>query len=100
MSKYRVGGIERLLERKTSSGRPRIVPSWAEKTLAKQLEETEGFNSYQEIQEWVSIKLGMEVKYKTLYKLVRYRLKASPKVARPVSKLQSSAQKEAYKKTL
>jgi hypothetical protein len=44
--------------------------------------------------------LGMEVKYKTLYKLVHYRLKASPKVARPVSKLQSSAQKEAYKKTL
>jgi transposase len=100
MSKYRAGGIERLLERKTSSGRPKIVPNWAEKTLAKQLEETEGFNSYQEIQEWVSINLGMEVKYKTLYKLVHYRLKASPKVARPVSKLQSSAQKEAYKKTL
>jgi transposase len=100
MSKYRAGGIERLLERKTSSGRPKIVPNWAEKTLAKQLEETEGFNSYQEIQEWVSINLGIEVKYKTLHKLVHYRLKASPKVARPVSKLQSSVQKEAYKKTL
>lgn len=100
MSKYRAGGIERLLERKTSSGRPKIVPNWAEKALAKQLEGTEGFNSYQEIQEWVSINLGIEVKYKTLYKLVHNRLKASPKVARPVSKLQSSAQKEAYKKTL
>lgn len=100
MSKYRAGGIKRLLARKTSSGRPKIVPNWAEKTLAKQLEENKGFNSYQEIQEWLSINLGMEVKYKTLYKLVHDRLKASPKVARPVSKLQSSAQKEAYKKTL
>lgn len=100
MSKYRTGGIEGILERKTSSGRPRIVPNWAEKTLTKQLEKSEGFNSYQEIQEWVSRNLGIEVKYKTLYKLVHDRLKASPKVARPVSKLQSSAQKEAYKKTL
>lgn len=99
MSKYRAGGIEGLLERKTSSGRPKVVPDWAETTLAKQLEQTDGFNSYQEIQAWMNQNLGLEIKYKTLYKLVHYRLKASPKVARPLSKLQSSAHKEAYKKT-
>jgi len=98
MSRYRAGGIEQLLEKKISSGRPRIVPKWAEKTLEKQLSEREGFNSYQEIQQWLEEKLGIEVKYKTVYKLVHERLKASPKVARPVSKLQSNDRKEDYKK--
>ena len=61
MSKYRAGGINKLLERKVSSGRPRVMPGWVEKRLAKQLKETEGFNSYQEIQEWVNKNLGIEV---------------------------------------
>ena len=61
----------------------------AEKALEKRLKEKEGFDSYGEICEWLEEKLGIEAKYKTVHKLVYYRLKASPKIARPKSLEQS-----------
>lgn len=42
--------------------------------------------------------MGLEVKYKTVHKLVYYRLQASPKVPRPVSVEQSVKRMEDYKK--
>ncbi|WP_157259892.1 helix-turn-helix domain-containing protein [Chamaesiphon minutus] len=82
LTKYRQGGLENLLAKKASSGRPRTIPKWAEKSLIKRLESSEGFNSYGEICEWLTTKLGIEAKYKTVHQLVYYRLGASPKIAR------------------
>ena len=39
LAKYRRGGLESLLGRGTSPGRPRKIPSWAEKALAKRLQD-------------------------------------------------------------
>lgn len=97
---YLCGGIEGLLKQKHSSGRPRVIPQWAEKALEKRLHEPQGFNGYQEIVEWLEQNLGINTCYKTVHKLVHYRLSSSPKVPRPISVEQSKPQVEAFKKTL
>lgn len=96
---YREGGLEGLLERKARSGRPRAIPSWAEASLLKRLEQPQGFDGYEAICDWLEQNLGIGATYKTVHKLVHYRLQASPKVPRPVSVEQSPQQREAYKKT-
>jgi len=99
LSRYRQGGMELLLETKVPSGRKRSIPTWAEAALAKRLQEAEGFESYGAIQVWLERELGVVACYKTVHKLVHYRLASSPKVPRPVSIEQSTEQLEAYKKT-
>ncbi|WP_206754399.1 hypothetical protein [Leptolyngbya sp. FACHB-321] len=49
--------------------------------------------------QWLETQLGITTTYKTVHQLVHYRLKALPKVARPVSVVNSEEQVEAYKKT-
>lgn len=98
LKKYRSQGIKSLLEQKHSSGRPRAIPQWAEKALHESLEKQEGFNDYQEIVDWLRNNLGINAKYKTVYKLVHYKLKSSPKVPRPQSVEQSKQQVEEFKK--
>lgn len=97
---YLSGGIEGLLQKKSASGRPRALPEWVEKALAKRLQEPQGFNGYQEIVEWLEQNLGVSACYKTVHKLVHYRLSSSPKVPRPLSVEQSKPSVEAFKKTL
>jgi transposase len=100
LGNYRQGGLAGLLGHKPRTGRKQSVPQWAQKALMKKLEESEGFESYGQICQWLESQLGIKTNYKTLYYLVRYRLKARPKVARPVSAGKSQEQVEAYKKTL
>ncbi|MFH7027346.1 MAG: transposase [Heteroscytonema crispum UTEX LB 1556] len=97
---YKAGGIEGLLKQKSSPGRPRTIPNWAEKALAKRLQEPLGFNGYQEIVEWLEHNLGVNSCYKTVHKLVYYRLESCPKVPRDKSVEQQQPQVEAFKKTL
>jgi transposase len=99
LTKYRNGGLEELVLKKVGGGRKRKIPQWAEKALEKKLQENEGMNSYSEICQWLEEKVGIKAKYKTVHKLVYYRLKASPKVARPKSLEQSEERLEACKKT-
>jgi transposase len=99
LTKYRQGGLENLLAKKVSSGRPRTIPKWAQKSLIKRLESSEGFNSYGEICEWLTTKLGIDAKYKTVHQLVYYELGASPKIARPKSLEQSELRLADFKKT-
>ena len=49
-------------------GRARKIPTWAEKALAKRLEEPQGFESYGAIQEWLKTNLGIIAPYKTVHK--------------------------------
>ena len=99
IKQYQTSGIESLLEQKQSPGRPRAIPSWAQKALDQKLQQEQGFNDYQEIVEWLENSLGIKARYKTVHKLVYYRLKASAKVTRPKSIKQDKAQAEAFKKT-
>ncbi|PPS38787.1 helix-turn-helix domain-containing protein [Chroococcidiopsis sp. TS-821] len=96
---YRQGGLVGLLTRKPCLGRQHSIPQWAQDALSQRLQQEEGFNSYGEICQWLENQLGIVSPYKTVHQLVHYRLKASPKVARPVSAQQSPEQVETYKKT-
>jgi transposase len=89
LGKYCAGGLEKLLLKKVGTGRPRKIPTWAEKALEKRIKENQGFESYGEICEWLEEKIGIEVNYKTVHKLVFYKLKAAPKTARPKNLEQS-----------
>jgi transposase len=96
---YRSGGLEALLAHTPRTGRRQSIPQWAQTALNKQLHESAGFNSYGEICQWLETQLGITAPYKTVHQLVHYRLKASPKVARPMSTETSLVKAEAYKKT-
>lgn len=87
-----------LLGRKVPTGRPRTIPLWAEQALNNRLGEPQGFEGYQAICEWLEQQLGVQATYKTVHKLVHYRLQASPKVPRPRSIKQSPEQLETFKK--
>lgn len=97
---YRRGGLEAMLAHTPRTGRRQSIPPWAQEALNKRLHQSEGFNSYGEICQWLETQLGISAPYKTVHQLVHYRLKAAPKVARPVSVTNAEARVEAYKKTL
>ena len=54
---------------------------------------------YGEIQQWLQAEFDREVKYKTVYKTVRYRLKAKLKIPRPQSIQQDEQAVGLFKKT-
>src|SRR4028118_809551 len=54
LSSYRKGGIEELLLQKPRSVRPRIMNPETVEKLSKELQESEGFNSYKEVHQWLT----------------------------------------------
>lgn len=96
---YRRGGLAAMLAHTPRTGRRQSIPAWAQEALNKRLHQSEGFNSYGEICQWLETQLGISAPYKTVHQLVHYRLKAAPKVARPVSVANADERVEAYKKT-
>ncbi|MEX0272737.1 helix-turn-helix domain-containing protein [Leptolyngbyaceae cyanobacterium UHCC 1019] len=99
---YRAQGLEALLVVKpTPGGGNRVIPLWAERALAKRLQEpSNGFDSYGAVQQWLLESLGVEAEYHAVYQMTRYRLKAKLKVARPQHMKQNRDQREAFKQTL
>ena len=100
LSMYREGGVEAMLEIKKSPGGVRVIPQWAENALAKRLQESNGFQSYYAVQQWLAETLGIKAEYHAVYQMTRYRLKAKLKVARPQNSRQDSEQRENFKKNL
>lgn len=101
LSMYRQGGIDEMLATKTSSGGVRVIPQWAENALLQKLqEESNGFQSYGEVQQWLAKTLGIKADYHTVYQMTRYRLRAKLKVARPQNCKQDREKRLAFKKTL
>jgi transposase len=101
LSLYRSGGIEAMLALKKSPGGVRVIPQWAEQSLAKRLQEpNHGFKSYGQVQQWLAETLGVEAEYHAVYQMTRYRLKAKLKVARPQHSKQDSEQRDTFKQTL
>jgi hypothetical protein len=96
---YRTGGLAAMLTHTPRTGRRQSIPLWAQEALNQRLHQGEGFNSYGEICQWLETQLGISAPYKTVHQLVHYRLKAAPKVARPVSVANVEQRVEAYKKT-
>lgn len=75
-------GLLRLVRRGAPAGQ-RALPEPALAALKRRLQDPEGFAGYLEVQQWLEEEFGLELSYKTVHKLVRYRLKAKLKRARP-----------------
>lgn len=99
LSMYGDGGLDRLLEVRQSPGRPRVIPEWAVTSLQKRLSQAEGFGSYLQVQQWLSETLDVDAEYATVHHLVRYRLGAKLKAARPVHLKQDPEARAAFEQT-
>jgi hypothetical protein len=78
-----------------------VIPQWAENALGKKLQqESNGFQSYGQVQQWLAQTLGINAEYHAVYQMTRYRLRAKLKVARPQNCKQDKEKRLALKKTL
>lgn len=84
---YEQGGIKQMLEIKTVGRKKgqRTLSAKVFEALQAKLNDSQGFDGYKEIQDWLKTECQTDVKYKTLHGIVFYRLKAKPKVPRPVN---------------
>ena len=98
LTSYRQGGLEELLTEKKSTGRPRLMTQDIVEKLKTELQDPEGFESYQEVQKWLSSCYDLQVSYRTVHQWVRYRLQGKLKVPRPISIKQKEGVVEEFKK--
>jgi transposase len=77
------GGLDALLAIYVPAGKPVSLAPAVLASLDQALQRPEGFASYEALRRWVRQTHGVEVKYKTLYALVRTRFRAKLKVPRP-----------------
>lgn len=83
LARYQSGGLTTLLDIYVPPGkRPSLAPDVL-MSIEQALQRPTGFSSYEELRQWVERTHHVQVKYKTLYTLVRSRFKAKLKVARP-----------------
>ena len=97
---YRVGGLKKLLEVKNAPGKASKISGEILAGLQARLSEPIGFKSYGEIQNWLIEKYQVQLGYKTVHKIVRYKLKAKPKIPRPYSIKKDVLAEENFKKNL
>jgi transposase len=81
---YESGGIDTMLQIKSPGPQPGqySIPIEVIEELNKYLQEPTGFGSYGQIQNWLRNNYGLDVKYKTVHRIVRYELRAKLKVPR------------------
>ena len=83
LNTYAAGGLASLLEIYIPKGKQLSLPPDVLTSLEQALHQSAGFASYQELRQWLLDKHQLDVKYKTLYTIVRKRFKAKLKVPRP-----------------
>ena len=99
--RYKDGGLAALLSvGKAPGATPTIQGKALERLKARLGNPEEGFHSYGAIQQWLNDECGLAVKYGTVYRVVRYQLKAKLKVPRPRSNDQDAEAMERFKKKL
>jgi transposase len=98
LSKYRQGGLEKLLEVKKSPGRVPIITPSVEEKIIQELQDPQGFASYKEIHQWLQLVQDIEISYSAVHKRVRYGLEGKLKVPRPVHTKQQTGAVEQFKK--
>lgn len=98
LRKYAQGGISALLEVKTPPGKESIISAQVMKQLEERLKMPQGFKSYSQIQDWLTQEWKVQLAYKTVHKIVRYKLKATLKVPRPRSAKAKPEVMDSFKK--
>ena len=102
LKSYRQEGVRGLLrEPEDQGGRPKQLEDSAIAHLQERLsQEEQGFRSYGEIQKWLKDNYQIFLNYKTLYHLVKYKLKAKLKVPRRSAARKNEEEAEGFKKKL
>jgi transposase len=80
---YEIFGLAEMLQLKKAKGATRKITSEAKADLAEKLKDEKGFASYGEIQEFLREKHQVELSYSRVHTMVRYEMKAKPKIPRP-----------------
>lgn len=80
---YAARGLHALLETYVPAGKPVSLAPAVLASLEEAIHRPEGFASYEALRQWVRQTHGVEVKYKTLYTIVRTRFRTKLKVPRP-----------------
>ncbi|MCF2152147.1 helix-turn-helix domain-containing protein [Desmonostoc muscorum LEGE 12446] len=75
LQRYRVGGLDELLEIKKAPGAKRKIDEVAIAALTEELKTGKGFSSYGAIVEWLKKEQGLEVEYATVYALYQFYMK-------------------------
>ncbi|WP_049858580.1 winged helix-turn-helix domain-containing protein [Gloeothece citriformis] len=88
-----------MLEVQTPPGKLSLISPQVMNRLEERLREPQGFKSYSQIQQWLNQEFRIVVAYKTVHKIVRYKLNAKLKVPRPSSIKAKPEAQEAFKKT-
>jgi transposase len=83
LARYAAGGLEALLATYVSPGKPVSLAPTVLASLEQALRRPEGFASYEALRQWMAQTHHVQVKYKTLYTLVRTRFQTKLKVPRP-----------------
>ena len=85
LDRYRDDGLDALLTPSKRGPAPgqRTLPAPVLAALQARLADGVGFGGYDEIQRWLRDEYALDVPYKTVYTLVRYRLGAKLKAPRP-----------------
>jgi transposase len=83
LDRYARGGLDALLDRYVPPGKaPALQPDQVAR-LQQRLQQPQGFASYDDVRQWIQETFGVALSYKATHKLVRYKLGAKLKVARP-----------------
>ena len=98
LKRYQQGGISSLLEVKTPPGKKSQISAGQMNQLEQRLSQPQGFKSYGEIRDWLNHELGVDLAYKSVHKIVRYKLKAKLKTPRPQSPQAKPEVQNAFKK--
>ncbi len=83
LATYQTGGLTALLDIYVPTGKaPSLTPAVLS-SIEQALHQPAGFGSYKDLQRWLAQTHGVQVKYKTLYTIVRKRFHTKLKVPRP-----------------
>lgn len=83
LERYAHGGLDALLDLYVPPGKaPALQPTQLVQ-LQQALQQPQGFASYDAVCQWIQQTFGVALSYKATHKLVRYKLGATLKVARP-----------------
>lgn len=83
LARYAMGGLEALLDLYGPLGKPISLPPDVLAGLEQALRQPAGFASYEAVRQWVKQRYQRDVKYHTLYTIVRTRFNAKLKGPRP-----------------
>jgi transposase len=83
LDRYAHGGLDALLAIYVPAGKRKPLSADQLAHLHQRLADPQGFASYDEVRRWIADTLGVTLSYNATHKLVRYKLGAKLKAARP-----------------